>query len=140
MKRFWQKNENNTVEQWLVQAIHEKTEFSFCLKDIPSASFESNFRRKYEIEFMKLDQLGEPPLRAFDNTHNLAISSAHSSVYSQNLARTVSMASVAQASNNQKAEEPCPLIKAIDVNKVNNQFNETSTSSLIRNSQNTAES
>lgn len=82
MKRFWQKNENNTVEQWLVQALYEKTEFSFCLKDIPSVNFEAGFRRKYEIEFMKLDQLGEPPIRVFDSQIGLAVSSAHSSVYS----------------------------------------------------------
>jgi len=41
MKKFYLQNESNTVELWLVQAIHQKADFSFSLKDIPSTEFES---------------------------------------------------------------------------------------------------
>ena len=57
MKKFWQKNELNTVEQWLVKAIHENTDFSFSIKKIPSDNFEYEFRKKYEIEFLKVQSL-----------------------------------------------------------------------------------
>jgi hypothetical protein len=140
MKKFWHRNESNTVEQWLVQAIHDRTDFSFCLKDIPSADFESNFRRKYEIEFMKLESV-DPiagPSKQYSNPSALAVSSVHSSVYSQNLGRTISVASIGQASQ-QEEPKPSTILKTIDVAKVNNQYNETSTSSLVRNSQNTAD-
>ena len=46
-----------TVEQWLVQAIHERTDFSFSHKAIPSSTFEAEFRRKYEIEFMRIENM-----------------------------------------------------------------------------------
>ena len=57
MKKFWTKYEHYTVEQWLVQAIHEKTYFSFSHKEIPSSTFEAEFRRKYEIEFMRIENM-----------------------------------------------------------------------------------
>lgn len=71
-----------------------------------------------------------------NNPSGLAISSAHSSVYSQNLARNISQATIPAQ---KKDQEQSTILKTIDVSKVNNQYNETSTSSLVRNSQNTAD-
>jgi len=57
MKKFWLKYEHFTVEQWLVKAIHENTDFSFSMKKIPSTTFVSQFRQKYVIEFMKIENM-----------------------------------------------------------------------------------
>lgn len=57
MKKFWTKYEHYTVEQWLVKAIHENVDFSFSIKKIPSSTFVQQFRQKYKIEFMKLQDL-----------------------------------------------------------------------------------
>lgn len=32
MRKFWQKYESYTVEQWLVKAIHENLDFSLSVK------------------------------------------------------------------------------------------------------------
>lgn len=87
MKKFWQKNELNTVEQWLVKAIHENTDFSFSIKKIPSDNFEYEFRKKYEIEFLKVQSL-EPTsydrdVQRIINMHD----STHSSAYPNPLSR-----------------------------------------------------
>lgn len=55
MKKFWTKYEHTTVEQWLVKAIHENLDFSLSLKQIPSETFVQDFRRKYELEFMRVE-------------------------------------------------------------------------------------
>lgn len=93
MKRFYNTNENNTVELWLVDAVHNKSDFSFSLKDIPSVDFESGFRRKYEIEFMRHETLAPMGIERPSYDQQLGVP-AQSSVYSQNLARTISMASI----------------------------------------------
>jgi len=96
MKKFFHKNEIQTVESWLVKAIHEKIDFSLSLKNIPSETFMKTFRKKYEIEFMRLESESFNTLsdnRISNTGVGLALSSAHSSMYSQNLGRSISMAS-----------------------------------------------
>lgn len=138
MRKFYLQNQNNTVELWLVQAIHEKTDFSFSLRDIPSVDFEANFRRKYEVEFMRIETMDPVGIDrpVFDQQMGIMVqSSAHSSVHSQNLARTISVASI-QSGNNSKAEfsnqhqnlAPKEEFKSTSI------LNETSTSSLVHNS------
>jgi len=87
MKKFWTKYEHYTVEQWLVQAIHEKTDFSFSHRAIPSSTFEPEFRRKYEIEFMRIENM--EPMTSERPVNPLSVQSS----YSQNLAISKSMAS-----------------------------------------------
>ena len=96
MKKFWTKYEHYTVEQWLVQAIHEKTDFSFSHKAIPSSTFEAEFRRKYEIEFMRIENM--EPMSSERVANPL---SKQSSMYSQNLAISKSI-----ASSNKSIDEP----------------------------------
>ena len=101
MKKFWTKYEHYTVEQWLVKAIHERVDFSFSIKKIPSSTFVQQFKQKYTIEFMKLESF-DPQSDSDhlnDNNHGLILSSAHSSVYSQNLGRSISMASIGTSQN-----------------------------------------
>jgi len=82
MKKFWTKNEHRTVEQWLVKAIHENYDFSLSVKHIPSPNFVDIFRKKYEIEFMRLETMDPLSTERYVDKTNGAGSSAHSSVYS----------------------------------------------------------
>ena len=70
MRKFWQKYESYTVEQWLVKAIHENLDFSLSVKQIPSLNFVKNFRIKYEMEFLRLESM-EPLGERMDTSHNL---------------------------------------------------------------------
>lgn len=70
MRKFWQKYESYTVEQWLVKAIHENLDFSLSVKQIPSIYFVTNFRIKYEMEFLRLESM-EPLGERIDTSHNL---------------------------------------------------------------------
>jgi hypothetical protein len=72
-----------------VQAIHEKTDFCFSLKEIPSTTFHAEFRRKYEIEFMRIENM--EPMASERPPNPLSL---QSSIYSQNLAISKSMSSV----------------------------------------------
>lgn len=130
LKKFYHKNEHVTVEQWLVRAIHENIDFSLSLKRIPSETFLSTFRKKYEIEFNRLASehfnLGGDTHHSEKYNSGLALSSAHSSVYSMNLARNISM-----TTQNLDAQ--------LEVNKLSAGKLETTTSTQVLNSQNAVE-
>ena len=55
LKKFYTKYGELTPEQWLVQAIHGQTDFSFSVPSIPNEDFLPNFKQKYEFEFIRLD-------------------------------------------------------------------------------------
>ena len=57
MKKFWQKYQHETPEAWLVKAIHENYSFSLSVKKIPNQEFVQNFKRKYEVEFMRISSM-----------------------------------------------------------------------------------
>jgi len=42
------------MEQWLAFAIHHHHDYSFNMKEIPNKTFLSNFKKRYEGEFLKL--------------------------------------------------------------------------------------
>jgi hypothetical protein len=80
MKKFYIKNEHETIEQWLVKSIHENVDFSFSVKNIPSKDFVQNFKEKYEVNFMRLESVEQ----SFSDklAGGLSLVSNHSSVYS----------------------------------------------------------
>ncbi len=54
MKNFWKKNLSKTLEEFLIECIHEGIDFCLSFKDVPNPDFEPRFRQKYESEFLKL--------------------------------------------------------------------------------------
>lgn len=54
MKNFWKKNLSKTLEEFLIECIHEATDFCLSFKEVPNPDFEPRFRQKYESEFLKL--------------------------------------------------------------------------------------
>lgn len=141
MKKFWTKYEHTTVEQWLVKAIHENCDFSLSVKQIPSASFVKNFKKKYEIEFLRnesMDQLNGVE-RNTESQYTLqnAISSGHSSIYSQNLSRQISVAS--HGSSFKEQLDHVTLLKQFDANtqkQLNHDKDQPTTNSTnVQNSQ-----
>jgi hypothetical protein len=54
MKNFWKKQASKTLEEFLIECIHEGTDFCFSYKDIPNPDFVKRFRTQYENEFVKL--------------------------------------------------------------------------------------
>jgi hypothetical protein len=57
MKNFWKKNLSKTLEEFLIECIHEGTDFCLSFKEVPNPDFEPRFRQKYESEFLKLQTL-----------------------------------------------------------------------------------
>ena len=57
LRKFYAKFGELTLENWLVQAIHAKTDFSFSVPEIPSEDFLHSFKQKYEFEFIRLDSM-----------------------------------------------------------------------------------
>ena len=118
----------------MVKSIHDNIDFSLSVKKIPSETFLTNFRKKYDIEFNRLASLSNDGFNLhLDNNHhsekyNNGHSSAHSSVYSQNLGRNISVAS----SNNDNS-----ILRQIEVNKLSAVNQETTSSTQVLNSQNT---
>mmetsp|Transcript_5434 Transcript_5434/g.8415 ORF Transcript_5434/g.8415 Transcript_5434/m.8415 type:complete len:171 (-) Transcript_5434:595-1107(-) len=55
MLSFYNQFENLNIEKWLAMAIHNKYDFSFNLKDIPNKNFLASFRKRYEAEFLRLE-------------------------------------------------------------------------------------
>ena len=51
MRNFFQKHEKVQLESFLVQCLHEKVEFCFSLRKIPSKDFEERFRDQFSSEF-----------------------------------------------------------------------------------------
>jgi len=59
MKNFWKRNLSKTLEEFLIECVHEGTDFCLSFKEIPNPDFESRFRQKYESEFFKLQTLSK---------------------------------------------------------------------------------
>ena len=57
MKNFWKKNLSKTLEEFLIECIHEGTDFCLSFKEVPNPDFETRFRQKFESEFLKLQTL-----------------------------------------------------------------------------------
>ena len=57
MKNFWKKNLSKTLEEFLIECIHEGTDFCLNFKEIPNPDFEKRFRQQYENEFLKFNSL-----------------------------------------------------------------------------------
>ena len=57
MKNFWKKNLSKTLEEFLIECIHEGTDFCLSFKEVPNPDFEPRFRQKFESEFLKLQTL-----------------------------------------------------------------------------------
>ncbi len=57
MKNFYKKNLSKTLEEFLIDCIHEGNDFCLSFKEIPNPDFEPRFRQKYESEFTKLQAL-----------------------------------------------------------------------------------
>ena len=57
MKNFWKKNLSKTLEEFLIECVHEKTDFCLSFRDIPNPDFVRRFRIQYENEFLKLSTL-----------------------------------------------------------------------------------
>jgi hypothetical protein len=57
MKNFWKKNLSKTLEEFLIECIHDSIDFCLSFKDVPNPDFEPRFRQKYESEFLKLQTL-----------------------------------------------------------------------------------
>ena len=55
MRNFFQKHEKVQLESFLVQCLHEKVEFCFSLRKIPSKDFEERFRDQFSSEFQQLE-------------------------------------------------------------------------------------
>ena len=54
MRNFWKKNSSKTLEEFLIECIHESTDFCLSFREIPNAEFVPRFRQQYEKEFEKL--------------------------------------------------------------------------------------
>jgi hypothetical protein len=54
MRNFWKKNTSKTLEEFLIECIHESTDFCLSFREIPNAEFVPRFRQQYEKEFEKL--------------------------------------------------------------------------------------
>lgn len=93
----------DTVEQWLVKAIHNSVDFSFSLKQIPSTEFIKSFREKYEVEFTRL-QLEDHGSSSIHEPFSagLPLSSRHSSAY--NMGRNIAHASQNVLDDKQEAK------------------------------------
>jgi hypothetical protein len=57
MKNFWTKNQYKTLEEYLIECVHEKTDFCLSFKEIPNPDFEGRFRQQYANEFLKMESL-----------------------------------------------------------------------------------
>ena len=58
MKNFWKKNfEYKTLEEYLIECLHEGTDFCLSFKQIPNQQFVDRFKQQYAQEFVKLTTL-----------------------------------------------------------------------------------
>lgn len=56
MKQFWKRYALKSIEDYLIECIHEKVDFCFSFKEIPSPDFEKRFREQYLKEFEMLEE------------------------------------------------------------------------------------
>jgi hypothetical protein len=59
MKSFYKRTLSRTLEQFLIECIHEGTDFCLSFKEIPNPDFERRFRQQYEAEFLRLETLSK---------------------------------------------------------------------------------
>ena len=59
MKGFFQKQEKTQLETFLVQCLHDKVEWCFSIRKIPSKDFEERFRDQFTVEFQHLESQAE---------------------------------------------------------------------------------
>jgi hypothetical protein len=45
MKNFWKRNLSKTLEEFLIECVHEGTDFCLSFKEIPNPDFEKRFRQ-----------------------------------------------------------------------------------------------
>jgi hypothetical protein len=45
MKRFWSNHQYKTLEEYLIECIHDKIDFCFSFKEIPNPDFVPRFRQ-----------------------------------------------------------------------------------------------
>ena len=45
MKNFWKRNLSKTLEEFLIECVHEGTDFCLSFKDIPNPDFQPRFRQ-----------------------------------------------------------------------------------------------
>jgi hypothetical protein len=57
MKTFWKKLQDKRLEDYLIESIHEKTDFCLSFRQIPNPEFLKMFTKKYENELARLDAL-----------------------------------------------------------------------------------
>lgn len=57
LKNFWKKIEYKQLEQYLIDCVHEKTDFCLSFKRIPNDDFIQRFRQKFASDFIKLEAL-----------------------------------------------------------------------------------
>lgn len=57
LKNFWTKNQYKTLEEFLIECVHEKIDFCLSFKEIPNPDFEPRFRTQFANEFLKLESL-----------------------------------------------------------------------------------
>ena len=57
IKNFWKKVQYKTLEAFLIECIHEGTDFCFAFKKIPNPEFVKRFKQQYENDFIKLSAL-----------------------------------------------------------------------------------
>ena len=60
MKNFWKRTQNKTLEEFLIECVHEGTDFCLSFKDIPNPDFVRRFKQQYEQEFFRLETLSKP--------------------------------------------------------------------------------
>ena len=57
MRLFWKKWEYKTLEEYLIECIHESTDFCLSFKEVPNPDFVQRFRNKYDNEFSKIETI-----------------------------------------------------------------------------------
>jgi hypothetical protein len=56
MRKFYKNHQTKTLEQYLVESIHEGTDYCLGFKEIPNKTFVKRFRHQFEAEFERLAQ------------------------------------------------------------------------------------
>jgi hypothetical protein len=59
LQNFWAKISCKTLEQYLVECIHEGTDFCLSFKEIPNPGFVHRFKQQYEQDFLNLQAFDE---------------------------------------------------------------------------------
>jgi hypothetical protein len=57
MKNFWKKHSSKTLEEFLIECLHENTDFCFNFKEIPNTEFAPRFRNRFHKELEMLEKM-----------------------------------------------------------------------------------